>query len=130
MVNTKSVTGVSKDWINELAIAYTINEEHGTGAATDYLKGQPVRTYGERIDYIVQRYSEPSEIASIRAQYSMNGDNRETVKRIDEHVYLLNRAAREGRLSDKMFRRFFNHLRRLVYGEHPPIILGEKSEWI
>lgn len=48
-----SVTMIEEDWANELAVPYALYGTKGFEAVISHFNRNPLRTYGERRDYLI-----------------------------------------------------------------------------
>lgn len=71
-------------------------------------------TYQERKAKLLEQGKDhPEYLAEIEQEHAITPQNARTVEKIDGHVHLFNRAAIEGRLTDRMYHRFYNRLEKL-----------------
>ena len=113
-----SKTGVALDWLTELAgIEMLYNYGGGIDTVAQKLRGNPLLSYQEtKAELLEQEKHDPEYCAATEIEYAVTEHNAEIVTGINGHAFLLNRAAREGRLTDKMYHRFYSHLVKLVRG--------------
>ena len=96
-----SRTGVRLDWTNEITSIRMIYEGYtftypggGVNAVVRYLRKNPMLTYEERkANQLHQGKDHPEYVAEIEQEYAITEENEDTVRRINGHVILFNRAA-------------------------------------
>lgn len=107
-------TGITGDWFNEPLVFGFTYEMEGVGAVAERLCQSPMLTYEGRMQkYLNEQQDNPDYCAQIRAMYEITDENRDVVGKINASVSLFNRAAREGRLTDWMYKRLYSRLLRL-----------------
>lgn len=111
-----SKTGVALDWLNEIeGIEMLYIYSGGIDTVSQKLRKNPVLSYQERrVKLLEQGKDYPEYCAFTEQEYAVTEQNAATVERINGHVWLFNRAARENRLTDRMYHRFNGHLTKLV----------------
>ncbi len=108
-------TGITADWFNELLKFNFVYRMKGLDAVIETLLNRPMLTYeGRMLQYSEYHKDNPEYCVKIAQMYAVTDENRGIVRRIDDHVTLFNRAAREGRLTDRMYKRFYSHLLELI----------------
>ncbi|MBI2076381.1 MAG: hypothetical protein HYT72_03990 [Candidatus Aenigmarchaeota archaeon] len=108
-------TRVAIDYRRQLSPLNIMYNVDGLEGVVRHLKHHPLLTYEQmqaRLLQLSRAYSASDDY--IKEEYAVTEQNAETVRRIDAHVHLFNRAAREGRLTDRTYRRFYRHLQKLV----------------
>lgn len=115
-------TGVTADWMNTLIPMQHAYEIDGLTGVVETLKRRPVLTYGERLEGNLEMLKNSPKITTkniekTRIEYAVTDENRDVVRRINDHVFLLNRAVRENRLTDRLYNRIESHLIELVRGK-------------
>ena len=111
-----SQTGITGEWFNEIAGAFTLYGIGGLDLVVRNLKANPVKTYEERRLHVI-RTGVSYKGGPAGYLYSVDDGDRETVRMLDRHVGLINAAVCKGRLTDEMFRRLYNHISDIVHGD-------------
>ena len=107
--------GITADYFNEpvgLNMRYYVN---GLGSIVEYLGTRPMLTYQQRKGSILRENSDKLDYcARIEAMYEVTSQNQPVVTKVDRCVGLINKAVREGRLTDRLYKRLQEALMILI----------------
>lgn len=107
----RTPSGITADYFNEplnFDMKYHLD---GLNPLVEALRTTPMLTYeGRKGKLLKQNPDKPDYLARIEAMYEVTDVSKGVVTRIDSYVFLINRAAREGRLTDAMYQRLYTNL--------------------
>lgn len=107
----RTANGITADYFNEPLLFDMEYGMRGLNAVLEALQTKPMLTYeGRKRKLLAQNQDKPDYLARIEAMYEVTPTNMRVVARIDAYVSLMNRAARESRLTDALYQRLHTNL--------------------
>ncbi len=97
--------GITADWYEgELVPMQMLYIKEGIEAVAKYLTSNPIRTYEERKEALLEQSRDnPKNQARIEQEYAISKQNSHTVKRLNIRVMFLNLSANQGTLTENLY---------------------------